>query len=323
MAVLKREDRDLLDPKSEVSFPNHSKLKQQLHTMTIDCKVLKSQNQARLIAKMPVELWREVDDWLDDAESHTLLRASCSFFRTWLPMEKEVEFAEFKRLAESVNERGFADKGRSFQKAVHLNPRTVIQEHYDYLCGMDLTEEVFRICRLALVEPFTCSQIDVSACYDHAIIFASIYGETSLVALLLQHSKVNPAARDNWAVFWASKKGHSDIVELLLQDPRVDPSAQDNEAIRKAAEKGYTSVVTLLLQDPRVDPSARDNEALHLASSESKRSKSHEDVCKLLLTDNRVVAAYLLNPDFDISAGIYTLKPCRSMKFAFRVQVDG
>jgi hypothetical protein len=43
-------------------------------------------------------------------------------------------------------------------------------------------------------------------------------------------------------------------VELLLQDSRVDPSAEDNYAWRFASKWGYRNVAELLQEDDRVNP---------------------------------------------------------------------
>jgi hypothetical protein len=74
------------------------------------------------------------------------------------------------------------------------------------------------------------------------------------------------------AITRASEKGHIGVIEILLQDSRVDPSADNNYgnielyshlrifiAIRMASEFGHIEVVKSLLQDSRVDPSADNN----------------------------------------------------------------
>jgi hypothetical protein len=194
--------------------------------------------------------------------------------RDWIPREKIVEFSEYKILWEEILKGGSNEltecRKEDFQAAVHLNPRTITQDDYNYLCTekdddgneddwdedyesilQDIPLEVLRICRLALLPPFTCSHIDISACDNYAIICASREGELSLVRLLLAHPRVDPAADDNYAIRWASESGNSSVVELLLADPGVDPAALDNEAIKLAY--GNESVVKLLLADPRVD----------------------------------------------------------------------
>ena len=258
-------------------------------------RTLQLENEDKLLDLMPLELWRMVDDRLD-AKRHTLLRASCSFFRTWLPLEKDVEFTEYKRLSEGI----FHSESDSFQAAVHLNPRTLKQEHYNYLCKQHIPLEVFRICRFSLQDPFTCAHIDLGVEKGFAIRQASWYGRSSLVELLLQDQRVDPAARDNVAIKFASQNGHLAVVELLLQDPRVDPSDVDNDAIRFASSNGHLAVVQLLLRDPRVDPSAKDNWAIRFASS-----NGHLAVVRLLLLqDPRVSNAYCAKPYFKLPKGI-------------------
>ena len=59
--------------------------------------------------------------------------------------------------------------------------------------------------------------------------------------------RVDPAANENEAIRWASRYGHTETVRLLLADPRVDPTVNDNNPIRWASENGHTDVVRLLL----------------------------------------------------------------------------
>jgi hypothetical protein len=216
---------------------------------------------------MPVELWRMVDEF-SDAKTHTNLRSTCFLMRELIPREKIVEFPEYKELWEGLclwvkqTIPGFLRDIRreeAFQAAVHLNPQTITQENYAFLYRRNLFLEIFRICRLAIFCPFTCSRshnIDISACDNYAIRLAAQKGHSSVVALLLADPRVNPAADDNYAIRYASMNGHSDVVELLLADPRVDPAARNDEAYRFASKNGHSSVVALLLADLRVDPAA-------------------------------------------------------------------
>jgi hypothetical protein len=61
---------------------------------------------------------------------------------------------------------------------------------------------------------------------------------------------------DSIALPWAAQNGHVAVVERLLQDTRVDPSADDNYAVREAAANGHLAVVDRLLEDYRVDIAA-------------------------------------------------------------------
>ena len=287
-------------------------------------------NEQILLSLMPLELWRLVDGFTD-AKSHTFLRTSCSFFRTWLTWEKDVEFEDYVKMfekTESMDWRVTFRRTHTFQSAVHLNPRTLKQDHYVYLCRVSLFLEVFRICRFALQEPFSCAHIDLGARSNYAIREASELGHYHEVKLLLQDPKVDPAADDNRAIRnashfehlavvgillqdprvnpaacnndafrYASYDGHLAVVELLLQDPRVDPAEQDNWAIRFASQNGHLAVVQLLLYDTRVDPTASNNESLRNASI-----RNLVEICNLLLSDHRVLAAYFLHP-FELPAG--------------------
>ena len=251
-----------------------------MNTQKLEAKKLK--NRRQILGLMPLELWRLVDDFAD-AKSHTLLRASCSFFRRWLPGEKNVDFEEYKILFEGLRHYAWTYEGRAFQSAINLNLHSVKWQHYEYLCRMKLYLAVLRVCRFALHDPFSFAHIDLSACSDYAIRVASKYGQTEVVQYLLQVPRVDPSAWSNYAIQSASQNGHLDVVQLLLQDPRVDPSADDNAAIRWASYHGQTLVVQLLLHDPRVDPAAQDNSAVRYASR-----KGHLDVVLLLLQDKRV-----------------------------------
>ena len=125
--------------------------------------------------------------------------------------------------------------------------------------------------------------IDPSADNNCAIRLASFYGQTEVVKILLQDSRVDPSADNNLAIQWASKYGHHEVVKILLQDSRVDPSADNDWAIRKASQNGHHEVVKILLLDKRVDPSAKDNFAIRWASQ-----NDHHKVVKILLANQKV-----------------------------------
>ncbi len=78
-------------------------------------------------------------------------------------------------------------------------------------------------------------------------------GHIEVVNILLEDSRVDPSAKDNYASRWASYYGHIEVVNRLLEDPRVDPSAVDNYAIRLASINGHIEIVKRLLEDSRVD----------------------------------------------------------------------
>ena len=117
---------------------------------------------------------------------------------------------------------------------------------------------------------YTFSKIDPSVGNNQAIRYASHYGHTNVVKLLLLDPRVDPTIDNNFSVSWASRYGHDKVVRLLLSDHRVDPSVNDNYPIRLASEKGHSTVVELVLLDPRVDPSVIDNYPIRLASENGK-----------------------------------------------------
>lgn len=127
------------------------------------------------------------------------------------------------------------------------------------------------------------SRVDPSADNNFAINVVTEYGHTEVVALLLKNPRVNPAARSNSAIVKAAQNDHDEIVKLLLADPRVDPSVNNNTVIISAAHNGRTKVVELLLKDPRVDPRVEANYCIRIASR-----NGHVGVVKLLLKDSRV-----------------------------------
>lgn len=272
---------------------------------------------------MPIEVWRQVDDWID-AISHARLRATCAFFTSGLPRVKMVfDFKDYSTLREIICKAdGRSSKGKSFQMAVALHPREITQKVYYYLYQYYLNIEMFRVCQLALQPPFACRHIDLSAIDNHLVKLAAEKGNESIVSLLLQDPQVDPVTNSNIPIGLASENGHSAVVSLLLQDarvdptdnqnyafrmaarsrqtavvslllqdPRVDPAVLDNAAIKEASEKGHYEIIKLLLQDPRVDPAADHNCAIKLASK-----NGHIDVCYLLLANNQVCTEYMENP---------------------------
>ena len=59
--------------------------------------------------------------------------------------------------------------------------------------------------------------------------------------------RVDPAANENEAIRWASRYGHTETVRLLLADPRVDPTTCNNQTTYTENRHGHTEVVRLLL----------------------------------------------------------------------------
>ena len=104
--------------------------------------------------------------------------------------------------------------------------------------------------------------------YNQALRYASLYGYTKIVEILLQDGRADPTHWNNWIIKIACDYGYGDIVELLLQDGRVDPTAGENCCIRFSSIYGHIKVVEILLKDGRVDPTARDNMAINQAKTE-------------------------------------------------------
>lgn len=101
---------------------------------------------------------------------------------------------------------------------------------------------------------------------DDLALYCSLrYGHLEIAKLLLQDSRVNPAAKNNYPLLRSAECGYTDIVQILLQDPRVDPSARDSAALGYAVLNGHEEIVKLLLQDGRVDPQTIESErVLHM-----------------------------------------------------------
>lgn len=80
----------------------------------------------------------------------------------------------------------------------------------------------------------------------------------------------DPSVYDNYAITWASLYGHTEIVKLLIKDKRVDPTIYDNQAIKHACHYNRKGVINLLLSDKRVDPSTENNSAIKWASNHKR-----------------------------------------------------
>jgi hypothetical protein len=64
---------------------------------------------------------------------------------------------------------------------------------------------------------------------ESAIRVASGNGPVEVVKRLLNDSRVDPSANDNYAIGCASNNRHGEIVKLLLNDRRVHHCAKSNE----------------------------------------------------------------------------------------------
>jgi hypothetical protein len=82
----------------------------------------------------------------------------------------------------------------------------------------------------------------------HGAIQANDVERVVVLLVLLQDSRVDPTACDNYAIRMASRRGHVEVVRVLMRDPRVNPAAR-NCAFRDALEKGQVEVAKVLLED--------------------------------------------------------------------------
>ena len=138
--------------------------------------------------------------------------------------------------------------------------------------------------------------IAISVFFDenevHYTIFstACISDNNELINLLIEFTKIDPSAKNNFAIRYTSEKGHIAVVDRLLQEPknRVDSSADINYAIRVASKNGHIAVVERLLQDRRVDPSAVNNFAIRYASH-----NGHIAIMDRLLQDGQVKSGFI------------------------------
>ena len=87
------------------------------------------------------------------------------------------------------------------------------------------------------------------------LIYASTYGHSEVVGLLLQHPQIDVNKKGNMdestALHVASQNGHSPVVELLLQHPQIDVNKGRNDgqtALHVASTLGRSEVVQLLLR---------------------------------------------------------------------------
>lgn len=109
--------------------------------------------------------------------------------------------------------------------------------------------------------------------------YATTYGYTDAVKILLENDQINPAIDNNDAIKVASKNGHIAIVEILLANNKVDPTVLYNYPLRTAAEHNHIDIFKMLLADPRTDATDAHNEALITAIR-----LANIDIIKILLT---------------------------------------
>ncbi|MFA5154027.1 MAG: ankyrin repeat domain-containing protein [Clostridia bacterium] len=121
--------------------------------------------------------------------------------------------------------------------------------------------------------------------------------DESLMLKGLKKGANNLNRSGNKAIQMAGREGYTKLVELLLKDPSVDPSENTKDGIRydlpdkhygfrQAASNGHLECVRLFLQHPATEPDYRRNFALKHALR-----NGHNDVVKLLMSNNKVMAA--------------------------------
>jgi ankyrin repeat protein len=137
------------------------------------------------------------------------------------------------------------------------------------------------------------TRVDPSADNNFAIRAASLNGHTHVVVRLLADPRVDPSADNNFAIRFAAQNGHAPVVDLLLSDSRVDPRVNRNNIIKVASQNGHVAVVDRLLGDARIDPSVDGNIAIKIASQ-----YGHAHIVDRLLADPRV------DPSIDDNAPI-------------------
>jgi ankyrin repeat protein len=115
---------------------------------------------------------------------------------------------------------------------------------------------------------------------DTALIWASMYGHSQVVQVLLSHPKTDPNIQNQYrhtALMIASERGRSQVVEELLKHPNIDPNLQNSRgstALYFASERGHSQVVKALLSHPSINIEIKNNDcetAWDMASKSVKR----------------------------------------------------
>ena len=135
------------------------------------------------------------------------------------------------------------------------------------------------VVRLLLEDPRIDPAFDNNSCMAIAV----RNGCLGIVEMFLKDTRINPTSRNNYCIRVSCGKGWYNIVKLLLNDHRVDPTVMQQAPIRLAAKNGYDRVVDLLLQDTRINPAVNNNFPIREASE-----NGHLLVVKRLLEDPRV-----------------------------------
>jgi ankyrin repeat protein len=125
--------------------------------------------------------------------------------------------------------------------------------------------------------------------------YATRYGHTKVLAVMLDTSKVDVDPRDSvhgqTPLLLAAKNGHDQVVKMLLDTGKVDVNSKDSQfgqtTLSCAAEEGHNQVVKLLLDSGKVDINLKDslyNQTPFMLAAE----KGNNEVVQLLLDTGKV-----------------------------------
>lgn len=129
------------------------------------------------------------------------------------------------------------------------------------------------------------SLVDVAVDDNAPLRQAAARGHVEVVRALLAtpNRGIDPAGMDNYALMFAAMDGHADVVRALFAV--TEPSA---DALWGAAINGQRDVVRALLDEPALSLGPR---AMIDRRMQSVVDREHFDVARMLLDDDRVVAA--------------------------------
>jgi len=133
----------------------------------------------------------------------------------------------------------------------HIPSTYFIHQMFDMACRGDRTE----IVELILNEP----RLDhcVGSNGSQALIEVSELGHTSIVRLLLDDVRVDPAYKNNAALNAAASYGRYDIVQMLISHPAVDPYVQMDHFIKDpvlvfaACKYGWVDLLKQIILDEK------------------------------------------------------------------------
>ena len=94
--------------------------------------------------------------------------------------------------------------------------------------------------------------VDINMRGKHGItplLYASYWGHTSVIPVLLSNSKVDVNAKDadkETSLHYASRKGYPKIVKLLLQHPSININATDFRGLTPLAKATQSAIYSML-----------------------------------------------------------------------------